>query len=155
VKVWEWNPSKYRPRCICGPDTVMRDSALAEVNRGREIILFGEGQVEKSNDTSQKDAIICPIMTYSQKKEFLMFHAKRYEYEIKRPEKYLTLVKSFESVHLIYCMDFFDLQAEDLNQDLQSKSPRYEFLLRNKFPPRLLDVLFNALTNNRDLVSLL
>lgn len=133
----------------------MRDSALAEINKGREISLFGEGQVEKSNDTSQKDAIICPIMTYSQKREFLMFHAKRYGYEIKRTEKYLTLVKSFESVHLIYCMDFFDLQAEDSYRDFQANSPKYEFLLRNKFPPRLLDALFDALTNNRDLVSLL
>lgn len=131
-------------RSIAGPDLVMRDSAYAECVR-----CYAEGALRVLHPmptrTERGNAdLICPHMNDTQKAQFLALHCARYGYVIKEARKYLHMVKSIESVHVIACMDavgentvaLYSSFAKETNASLD-----WEYKLRRGFPRKIYSAL--------------
>ena len=141
IPVWKWDPEKYCPKHICGPDIIMRDSAYGELikyNQDQCALFF---RLATKTTEIGPDTVYCPAMNRMQKQEFLSFHSARYNYPI-HSEIYVDLIKSFESVWYIICLDHLNIKPDKLNiKDSNNQSIINEFRSRNQFPPSLLSLI--------------
>jgi hypothetical protein len=122
------------PECICGPDEVMQRSLYARF--GGQSELFGAGM--RLAKYPAEDAVVCPYMNTMQKLQFLSLHCARYQYKMRSPEKYLSLIRSIESVEFAICLDKAGVVPESAQPNLLSRSLEDEFRIRNNFPPEVM-----------------